>query len=139
MFPAIRLLVIDDSTTVRAMIEQIVGLEPNGQVVGVASSVNAARPLLLDVKPNVITLDLYMPGVSGLSFLDELAAQQHAPVVVLSSSTVEGSSASKDALARGADACFDKNRLSVDASKFRNLLRNVVTKREREMIARASD
>jgi chemotaxis response regulator CheB len=137
--PAIRLLVIDDSATVRAMVEQIVAGEPNGQVVGVASSVDAARPLLLDVKPNLITLDLNMPGVSGLSFLDELAEQQHAPVIVLSSSTVDGSSASKEALAKGADACFDKSRLSADAAEFRRLLRSVVAKRERELIAGVTD
>jgi chemotaxis response regulator CheB len=131
----VRLLVIDDSATVRAMVEEIVEAEPGNKVVGVAGTVEAARLLLPELKPNLITLDLNMPGIGGLAFLDELAGYRHAPVIVLSSSTIAGSAAHDDALARGADACFDKNRIVADAGQFRRLMHKVLARRERQLLA----
>lgn len=133
-----RLLVIDDSATVRAMVEQVVGHDPDCEVVGVASDVPAARALLGRLRPDLITLDLNMPGVNGLEFLDELAGQRHAPVIVLSSSTVDGATVTSDAIARGAEACFDKARVIKEAPRFRQLLRRAVERHRRRVLSQAA-
>ncbi len=115
---ASNVLVIDDSLTVRAIIEQLLDGERDLRVVGSADSVASARALIDQTVPSVITLDLAMPGVDGLAFLDELGGRPHAPVLVVSSHTTEGSPAAAEALSRGAFACFDKARLVRCGSEF---------------------
>ncbi len=122
----LRVLVIDDSLTIRAMIEQIVENEPGGRVVGTAADVPAARRMLVDLLPNVITLDLAMPGIDGMQFLDELRDERHAPIVVLSSSTRDGAPETERAIAHGANACFDKAKLVSDARTFLRVLKTAV-------------
>jgi two-component system chemotaxis response regulator CheB len=116
-------LVIDDSMTVRAIIEQILEREPDLTVIASASDVPTARALIARHAPSVITLDLAMPGIDGLAFLDELAGGPHAPVLVVSSHTRPDSAAEIDALARGAAGCFDKARLVSEGRKFAGALR----------------
>jgi two-component system chemotaxis response regulator CheB len=129
----IRLLVIDDSATIRALVEQIAAGDPNCMVVGLAADVPAARALISEQLPNVITLDLNMPGVGGLEFLAELSASPHAPVVVLSSATTLGSQAASEALKLGAAACFDKAHIVAKADNFRKLLRTAVDRHHRKL------
>jgi two-component system chemotaxis response regulator CheB len=74
-------------------------------------------------RPSVITLDLAMPGIDGMSFLDELAAIPHAPVLVVSSHTPDDSDMAHQAIARGAAACFDKAHLVSHAKDFRRALK----------------
>ena len=119
----LRVLVIDDSPTIRAMIEQIVSSSQGCRVVGSACDVPTARHMLGDLMPNVVTLDLAMPGVNGIEFLAELIGVRHAPVVVLSSSTTAGSVEAKAALALGATAVFDKAKLVSEAVRFLAVLR----------------
>jgi two-component system chemotaxis response regulator CheB len=126
-----KVLVIDDSLMIRAMIEQIVSRDPEFHVVGVASDVPEAREVIETKHPNLITLDLMMPGIGGLDFLDELAGHPHAPVVVVSSSTKDGSPATDEALAHGAEACFDKAKVVADAAGFAKLLKKVARRRLR--------
>ena len=116
-------LIIDDSLTVRAIIEQMLAGDQELQVVGSASDVATARALILEHMPRVITLDLAMPGMDGLSFLDELGEGAHAPVLVISSLTRHGSDSANEAIARGAVACFDKAHLVSHAKDFRRLLK----------------
>lgn len=134
----IRLLVIDDSATIRALVEQIADADPDCQVVGVAPDVPAARLLIIDRRPNLITLDLNMPGMGGLEFLNELSAAPHAPVIVLSSSATLGSHVVAEALKLGAVACFDKARIVTEAHRFRKLLRTAVDRHQRKMIGELS-
>lgn len=119
----VRVLIIDDSVTIRAILEQMLSSDRGCRVVGIASDVQHARELLEDSFPNVITLDLAMPGIDGLQFLDELANRRHAPVVVVSSRTKEGSEASAEAIAHGAYACFDKAKLVSEAALFMRTLK----------------
>ena len=72
-----------------------------------------------------------MPGVDGFAFLDELRSYPHAPVVVVSSATTIGSPAAEEALARGADACFDKSKIVSEAKNFIRVLKKASVKKTR--------
>jgi chemotaxis response regulator CheB len=120
--PQLRVLIVDDSLIIRAMVEDILLNFDNSAVIAVAGDVPAAREILKTFRPTVITLDLNMPGVDGLTFLDEMNRQDHAPVIVLSSNTRAGCTATTEALAHGADACFDKNKIITDAKAFIRLI-----------------
>ncbi len=123
---AFNILVIDDSLTVRAIIEELLGTQKDMRVVGSAASVAAARELIGQFVPSIIILDLAMPGVDGFAFLDELAGQPHAPVLVVSSHTVAGSPSEAEAIERGAYACFDKAQLLRQGSRFTKLVRQAL-------------
>lgn len=118
-----KVLVIDDSLTVRAIIEQILEREPDLRVIASASDIPSARAMIAHHFPNVITLDLAMPGIDGMTFLSELSGSAHAPVLVVSSQTKPGSDAESDALALGAAGCFDKATLVGGGRKFAISLR----------------
>ena len=96
-----RVLVIDDSAVVRGLLAR--GLEQQGlEVVGVAADPYIARDLVLRLEPDVLTLDIEMPRMNGLSFLERLMAFKPLPVVVLSSLSVGGSTVALRALELGA-------------------------------------
>lgn len=97
-----RVLIVDDSAIVRTMLSNAIKAEPDMEVVGVAADPIAARELILAQKPDIITLDLEMPRMDGLTFLRQLMAQHPLPVVIVSSMTQTGSAASIEALAAGA-------------------------------------
>jgi chemotaxis response regulator CheB len=122
----LRVLIIDDSITIRAMLEELLEREPDCRIVGIAGDVDSARELIEQQRPNVITLDLAMPGVEGLHFLDELKAKTLAAIVVLSSSAREGAPIIAEALAHGAVACFDKAKLLSEARRFVGMLKHAV-------------
>ncbi|MGY2737073.1 response regulator [Sphingomonas sp. UYP23] len=116
-------LIIDDSVTIRAMMEQVLLKNPEFDVAGIASSVDEARTMMHHISHDVVTLDLAMPGTGGLAFLDELASQSHAPIVVVSSATKIDSVEAGEALKHGASACFDKARFLSDLPGFLRVLR----------------
>lgn len=123
---AFNILVIDDSLTVRAIIEELLAAEKDMRVVGSAASVPAARDLIEQFVPSLITLDLAMPGIDGFAFLDELAGRPHAPVLVVSSHTVAGSPNEAESIERGAFACFDKAQLLRQGGRFTKLVRQAL-------------
>lgn len=97
-----RVLIVDDSAIVRTMLSNALKGEPDMEVVGLAADPFAARDLILSHRPDIITLDIEMPRMDGLTFLRQLMAQRPLPVVIVSSVTQTGSAASIDALAAGA-------------------------------------
>lgn len=97
-----RVLIVDDSAIVRTMLAQALKPEPDMEVVGLAGDPFVARDMIELHKPDVLTLDLEMPRMDGLTFLRQLMAQQPMPVVIVSSVTQTGSAASIEALAAGA-------------------------------------
>jgi two-component system chemotaxis response regulator CheB len=119
----LRVLVIDDSLTIRALIEQVINKHPGCRVVGTAADVVTAAQMLDDLLPNVVTLDLAMPGLDGFVFLEASRNSPHAAVVVVSESTKIGSENTAKALAYGAIACFDKAKIISDAGRFVKLLK----------------
>ena len=119
----INVIVVDDSVTIRAILEELLRDDPKFKVVGIASGAEQARDLVQSKPHSVITLDLAMPGIDGFQLLDEFAKGNHAPVVVVSSQTKSGTTAENEALERGAFACFDKASILSNKDDFLKLLR----------------
>ena len=97
-----RVLIVDDSAIVRKLLADALRSEPDIEVVGVAADPFVARDLILQHDPDIITLDIEMPRMDGLTFLYKLMEHHPLPVIIVSSVTRSGSKASVDALAAGA-------------------------------------
>jgi two-component system chemotaxis response regulator CheB len=98
----ITVLIVDDSAVVRKLLSDALGQEPDIRVVGTAADPFVARDLILEHSPDVITLDIEMPRMDGLSFLRRIMEHRPMPVIIVSSITQRGSSASVEALRLGA-------------------------------------
>lgn len=103
-----RVLVVDDSAAMRALFSDILDQAKNVRVVGAAVNAADAREQIAELKPNVITLDVEMPGMSGIDFLAEIMETNPLPVVMLSSLTQAGTETSLRAFELGAVECFPK-------------------------------
>lgn len=103
-----RVLVVDDSAAMRALFSDILEQSKNVVVVGAASNAADAREQIEELKPNVVTLDVEMPGMSGIEFLEEIMGSNPLPVVMLSSLTQAGTETSLKAFELGAVECFPK-------------------------------
>jgi two-component system chemotaxis response regulator CheB len=97
----LRALVVDDSAYVRKVIKQMLGRSPFIDVVGVARSAEEALTLVDELRPDVVTLDLIMPGAGGISFIRRQMSQRPLPIVVVSIAD-EASQLVLDALDAGA-------------------------------------
>ena len=98
----IRVLVVDDSAVVRAVLARDLAAEPDIEVVGEAADAYEAREQILSLAPDVVTLDVQMPRMDGLTFLGRVMRYHPLPVVIFSSLTTPNSEAALDALAIGA-------------------------------------
>jgi len=92
----------------RALFSDLLDQTKNVQVVGTAADANEARQQIEELKPNVVTLDVEMPGMSGIEFLEEIMKSKPLPVVMLSSLTQKGTDTSLKAYELGAVECFPK-------------------------------
>lgn len=98
----VRVLVVDDSALMRKLIPQLLARDSALQVVGTAMDGTFAVSKIADLKPDVVTLDLEMPRMDGLSALREIARSHRVPVIVVSAHTTQGASATFKALSLGA-------------------------------------
>jgi two-component system chemotaxis response regulator CheB len=98
----IRVLVVDDSALARRAICDALATDPGLEVVGTAADAYIARDRILELQPDVVTLDLQMPRMDGLTFLRILQEHHPVPVVVLSAMTPAGSALALEALQAGA-------------------------------------
>jgi chemotaxis response regulator CheB len=114
-----RIVAVDDSVTIRAILETLISREPDLELVGLAGNTEEALRLIDDCKPDVVTIDVAMPGIDGLALLDALGRRSSARAVMLSSQV----QAVNDALARGAFAFFEKARIVSEAAALLRLLR----------------
>ena len=98
----VRVLIVDDSASVRQTLSTILGNDPEIEVIGVAADPFVAAKRLRDDIPDVITLDVEMPRMDGITFLKKLMAQHPIPVVMCSSLIEEGSETLMQTLEAGA-------------------------------------
>jgi two-component system chemotaxis response regulator CheB len=99
---AIRVLVIDDSALMRKLLMEIINGEKDLEVVGSAPDAHAAREMIKTLNPDVVTLDVQMPKMDGIEFLEKLMRLRPTPVVMVSSFTEAGSETTLKALELGA-------------------------------------
>ena len=99
---AIKVLIVDDSATARAVLSEILLTDPMIQVVGTASDAYIARDKIVELKPDVICLDVEMPRMDGITFLKRLMHYMPLPVIMVSSLTQAGAKTTLDALEAGA-------------------------------------
>ncbi len=97
-----RVLIVDDSALVRQILTEGLQKDPNIEVCGSAGDPFAARDLIVQVRPDVLTLDVEMPKMNGVEFLQKLMPQYPIPVVMVSSLTERGQKITLDAMAAGA-------------------------------------
>jgi two-component system chemotaxis response regulator CheB len=102
--PPIRVLVVDDSTVVRRLLADLIGAEPDMQVVGTAADGRIAMAKLDQVNPDLVTLDVEMPEMNGLETLAAIRkVRPNLPVIMCSTLTKPAAAATLDALSLGAN------------------------------------
>lgn len=123
--PPKRVLIVDDSRAMRAWLRSVLSSDPRFEIAGEASCAVEARDFIQAHSADVLTLDIEMPGMSGLDFLTRLMRARPMPVVMLSSLTTEGSDAAIQALSRGAIDCMLKPTSGVDQAMIRDICERV--------------
>jgi len=109
----VRVLIVDDSALVRTLMSELLGADPGIEVVGTAADPYIARDKIKRLAPDVLTLDIEMPRMDGLTFLRNLMRLRPMPVLMVSSLTESGASVTLDALALGAVDFVSKPRVDV--------------------------
>jgi len=107
----IRVLIVDDSALVRQTLSEVLSTDPLIEVIGTASDPFVAAERINEQVPDVITLDIEMPRMDGLTFLRKIMAQHPIPVVICSSLAEEGAKSTLKALEYGAVDIIAKPRL----------------------------
>jgi two-component system chemotaxis response regulator CheB len=103
-----RVLVVDDSPTMRGLISAVLKADPDVLVVGQAGNAMEARAAIKELNPDVVTLDIEMPEMDGLEFLEKIMRLRPMPVIMVSTLTQRGAGASLAALEIGAFDCVSK-------------------------------
>jgi two-component system chemotaxis response regulator CheB len=109
----VRVLIVDDSALMRQILREILSSDPRLEVVGAVSNPSAAREAVLTLRPDVLTLDVEMPGMDGLTFLEKLMRARPMPVVMVSSLTERGCDTTLRALELGAVDFVSKPKLDL--------------------------
>lgn len=104
----VRVLIVDDSATMRSLIASVLQRDPEIQIVGEAGDPLQARDAIKRLNPDVITLDVEMPNMNGIDFLEKIMRLRPMPVVMVSTLTVRGAEATVEALELGAVDCVAK-------------------------------
>ena len=112
----IRVLVVDDSALVRKILSELLSSDPAIEVVGTAGDAYVARQRIKDLNPDVLTLDVEMPKMDGVTFLRNLMRLRPMPVVMVSSLTDRGADITLDALALGAVDYLTKPKIDLAAT-----------------------
>ncbi len=97
-----KVLIVDDSALARDLLERGLSADPRIEVVGKATDAYSARDKIVFLRPDVVTLDIEMPKLDGISFLKKLMAQYPIPVVIVSSTAEKGSMRAFEAMRAGA-------------------------------------
>lgn len=111
----IKVLIIDDSALIRSILSEIIRAQNDMEVVGVAPDPIVARDMIKQCNPDVLTLDVEMPRMDGLDFLEKLMRLRPMPVIMVSSLTERGSEITMRALELGAVDFVTKPKLSIQS------------------------
>jgi two-component system chemotaxis response regulator CheB len=109
----IRVVVVDDSALIRSVLREIIDSQPDMEVAGVAPDPLVAREMIRRLDPDVLTLDVEMPKMDGLDFLEKLMRLRPMPVVMVSTLTERGSEITMRALELGAVDFVTKPKISI--------------------------
>lgn len=104
----IRVVIVEDSPTMRAILMARLSAEKDISVVATACNAAEGRELIKHFDPDVVTLDIEMPGMNGLDFLEKLMLLRPTPVIIVSGATQKGNETTARALALGAVDCYPK-------------------------------
>ena len=118
----IRVLVVDDSQNMRRLLSETLASSPQIEVVGTAADPYEARDLIVALRPDVLTLDIEMPKMDGITFLGKLMAKLPMPVIVVSTLCQRGSQAVVEALRLGAAEALVKPTGAREIPEFRQQL-----------------
>ncbi|ANP45675.1 protein-glutamate methylesterase/protein-glutamine glutaminase [Candidatus Viadribacter manganicus] len=105
---AVRVLIVDDSATIRGLIRRVLSKDSEILVVGEAGDPLEARQAIKELNPDVVTLDVEMPHMSGIEFLEKIMRLRPTPVIMVSTLTQQGAAISIQALEIGAVDCVGK-------------------------------
>lgn len=119
-----RVLVVDDSPTMRGLITAVLNSDPEVNVIGQAGDAHEARAAIKQLNPDVVTLDIEMPNMNGLEFLEKIMRLRPMPVIMVSTMTHQGANATLAALEIGAFDCVSKP-VPGDARPFGDLAEKV--------------
>ncbi|MDR2367715.1 MAG: response regulator [Deltaproteobacteria bacterium] len=141
----IKVLVVDDSAIVRSLLTKAMADEPDIAVIGAAKDAYEAREMLLELGPDVITLDIVMPKMDGVTFLKKLMVYYPIPVIICSTIAKAGSAAELRSDKIGAVDVIDKDSLNlyhgmetvkkILIPKIREAARTRVTRKSKEEVA----
>src|ERR1700733_12790139 len=112
----VRVLVVDDSAVVRQTMTNVLSSDPEIEVIGTAGDPFVAADRIEEQIPDVITLDIEMPRMDGLTFLKKIMSQHPIPVVICSSLAEEGAQSTFRALEYGAAEIITKPRMGTKQS-----------------------
>jgi len=104
----IKVLIVDDSASVRSVLSTFISTDPQIEVIGEASDPYEAARMIKNEIPDVITLDIEMPKMNGLTFLKKIMAQHPIPIIIVSSVTTKGAMATIKAMEYGAVEILQK-------------------------------
>ena len=122
-----RVMIVDDSALMRQLLTEILSRDPEVEVIGSAMDPLAARDKILRLEPDVLTLDVEMPRMDGLTFLEKLMRARPMPVVMVSSLTEKGCQTTLRALELGAVDFVAKPKLDIKAGTL-DLAAEIVAK-----------
>jgi two-component system chemotaxis response regulator CheB len=136
----IKVLIIDDSAVVRTMLTNMLGEDPQIEVVGTAIDAYMARDKIKKLNPDVLTLDVEMPKMDGITFLSNLMRLHPMPVLMVSTLTEKGTRITMDALSYGAVDFVCKPKIDIShtfleyAEELREKVKAVAKARVRQYV-----
>lgn len=132
----LKVLVVDDSPTMRLLLQEIINRQSDMRVVGTAENPLVAREMIKELEPDLLTLDIEMPGMNGIDFLERVMRLRPMPVLMISSACETGSALAMEALELGA-VDFVRKRAAGSREGLAEMARELVDKIRQAAAARA--